>query len=216
MKAAALISNLQAAASQSDHTTLEKIVKDAVRSGDVTTLREALRLGAKPQDYVNQALSVPSGSPDAYACLLDAGLDVNYRFPGYMGNALIAASRYGQVEIVRMLLSRGADPNMENVGYGGPERLSALACAAECFKKEQGVEAMRMLLDAGAEVKGSGALQMAAKWGHLERVKTLVEEVGADVNDVNPRIGSTAILMAKEHGRAEVVEYLKGHGATDR
>ena len=202
-------SALQAAVSRSDHTTIDTIAKDAARSNDTATLQEALRLGAKPQDYVIQALSTQSGSPDAYVCLLEAGLDVNYRFPGYTGNALIAACKYGQVEIVRMLLLRGADPNLEGVGYGGPEKLGALACAAECFKKEPGVEVMRFLLDAGAEAKGSGALQVAAKWGHLERVKILIEEAKVGVDDVNSRLGGTAMHVAQEHKRVEVVEYLK-------
>ena len=114
-----------------------------------------------------------------------------------------------------MLLSRGADPNREGVGYGGPERLGALACAAECFKREPGVKAMRLLLDAGAEAKGSGALQVAARWGHLERVKTLIEEAGVDVNDVNSRLGGTAMDLALKHKQTEVVEYLKERGGVD-
>lgn len=213
--AATAITTLQTAFSASDHATISTITKDAARSGDISTLQEALGLGAKPQDYVNQALSVPSGSPDAYTCLLDAGLDVNYRFPSYTGNALIAASKHGLIEVVRMLLARGADPNLKGVGYGGPERLDALACAAACSQREDGVEVMRLLLGAGAEVEGSGALQVAAKWGHLERVRILVEEVGVGLEDVNARVGGSAVSLAREHGRVEVVEYLKEHGAAD-
>ena len=108
-----------------------------------------------------------------------------------------------------MLLSRGADPNLEGVGIGGPEPLGALACAADCFEKTKAVEAMRLLLGAQAKMEGSGALQVAAKWG------LLVEEMKVDVNDVNPRIGGAAILLAKEQNRVEVVEYLRKHGATD-
>ena len=158
---------------------------------------------------------MPSGSQDAYACLLDAGLDVNHRLGGYSGNALISACKYGQVEIVRMLLSRGADPNLPGVGYGGPVPLGALACAAECFKKEQGVEAMRLLLDAGADAKGSGALQVAARWGHLERVKILVEDAEVDIDDMNPRLEGTAIHLAQEHSQADVVKYLKERAALE-
>lgn len=213
--AAATISTLQTAFSASDHATISTITKEAARSGDISTLKESLRLGARPQEYVDQALSVPSGSPDAYACLLDAGLDVNYRFPGYTGNALIAASKHGLVEVVRMLLARGADPNLKGVGYGGPERLGALACAAGCFQREAGVEVMRLLMGAGAEVEGSGALQVAAKWGHLECVRILVEEVEVGLEDVNARVGGSAVSLAGEHGRVEVVEYLKQHGAAD-
>ncbi|KAL6720864.1 hypothetical protein ACLMJK_002789 [Lecanora helva] len=208
-------SALQAAFSNSDRVTADVIAKKAARTNDADTLREALRLGANPQDYVIQALSTSSGWPDAYLCLLEAGLDVNYHFPGYMGNALIVACKYGQAEIVRVLLSRGADPNLEGVGYGGPEKLGALAGAAECFKKEAGVKAMRLLLDAGAEARGSGALQVAAKWGHLERVKILIEDAKVDVRDVNPRLGGTATSLAREHKRGEVLEYLEGLGGTD-
>ena len=131
-----------------------------------------------------------------------------------MGNALTSAAKFGQVEIVKMLLARGADPNLKGYGYGGPESLGPLACAAECFKDKEGEEAVKVLLNAGAKVPGSGALQKAARWGYLERVKILVAN-GADVNEVVTRVGASALALAREHRKDDVVGFLKEHGARE-
>lgn len=47
-----------------------------------------------PKDLVISALC--SGLPEVYACLLDAGLGINHRLPGYTGSALVTASKLRQ------------------------------------------------------------------------------------------------------------------------
>lgn len=163
-----LHSSLRTAIFDKDVSTIDAMAEDAARSGNVPILCSALQSGLiKPDKYITQALSVKDGFPDAYACLLDFGLDINAPQHGHMGNALIAASKYGQVDIIRMLLSRGADPNPKDVAMGGPGRHGPLACAAECLKSTEGTEAVKVLLEAGAEINGSGALQQAARWGEF-------------------------------------------------
>lgn len=76
---------------------------------------------------------------------------------------------------------------------------------------------VRMMLDSGINVnvrnKGSRetALMTAAGGGNVDTVKLLVER-GADINAKSFE-GGTALLVAIEQRRDEVVEYLLSHGA---
>ncbi|MGO9568404.1 MAG: ankyrin repeat domain-containing protein [Desulfomonilaceae bacterium] len=58
---------------------------------------------------------------------------------------------------------------------------------------------------------GWTALMEAAKTGHLDVVKLLLDE-GADVN-AKDNYGWTALKIAEEDGHKEIVELLKAHGA---
>ncbi len=62
---------------------------------------------------------------------------------------------------------------------------------------------------------GANALANAAVYGKLERVKTLIEKEGVDVNarETQTKIGGTALILAAEEGHLEVVKYLINKGA---
>ena len=184
---------------------------DAAKRGDIPLLRQALEDGARPQDITIEAID--NGSPQTYACLLDAGLDPNYRFPGYSGSALICAARWANVPLIRLLLDRGADPNLPNAGWGG-QCLGALACAAGSVR-EDAPKAVEALLGAGASREGSGALQVASRKGLLGNVSALLEG-GVDVGDMNTKVGSeSALALAKKAGHEEVVCLLVKYGGLE-
>ena len=184
---------------------------DAAKAGDVPLLRQAFEDGAKPHDIAIQALD--NGVPQTYACLLDAGLDPNYRFPGYTGSALICAAKSAKVPLIRLLLDRGADPNLQNAGWGG-KRLGALACAAGSVNKDA-PDAVKILLRAGARGEGSGALQVASMKGLLGNVSALLEgSVG--IGDMNKKVSTeSALALAKKGGHEDVVHLLIKHGAQE-
>ncbi len=60
------------------------------------------------------ALSVDN--PDVLACLLDAGLDINYRISSYIDIQLIDVFAFVKVELIKSLLARDADRNLKNCG----------------------------------------------------------------------------------------------------
>ena len=85
-----------------------------------------------------------------------------------------------EVEVVRVLLRHGADPNggPKVPGYGKSYEWSAVTNAA--YWEKDGI--LKMLLDAGADVRNHpDALPQAAKHGRAVSVRRLVKE-GADVD----------------------------------
>ena len=111
------------------------------------------------------------------------GQDVNAQTGARFSNALQAASAHGHLEVVRLLLSEGAEVNMRGGRY-----LSALAAAVH--SGQLGI--VRLLLDAGADADanmqsdagGYGSPLVAAStspFKNLEIVRLLLD-AGADVN----------------------------------
>lgn len=111
------------------------------------------------------------------AFLLDKGVDVNVRDDGDGRTAFFHAQP--GVEMVRLLLRTGADPNA--VDRKGMSVLTYVSCHSGA----PSTEAMRLLISAGARPKGAdgrrSALLCAAETGSAELVEMLLS-VGADPN----------------------------------
>jgi len=119
----------------------------------------------------------------------------------------MSASFLGQVELVKLLLDKGADVNAMSEGVG-----TALMRASN-------VDVVRLLLDKGADVNakwkcgyhpacllGETALMRAAASGSVDKVKLLLDR-GADIN-TKSNDGETALLSATCSGRVEVIKIL--------
>jgi hypothetical protein len=127
---------------------LDRALIRAAAAGDISGIDELLRAGANVNCTVNK---------------------------GEFGSPLTGAAYKGRLEAVRLLLDRGADPNLA----GGR---TPLINAAEGGH----VDIVSLLLDRGANIDkftlgGQNALIRASGKGHLEVVKLLVAR-GADVN----------------------------------
>ena len=136
--------------------------------------------------------------------LLNQGaVDVNYRTPGIGDNALGNASSQNEVEMAMLLLRRGADPNIAT-----EENFTPLLSAAYHGHTEM----VRLLIRAGANVNaaetryGFTPLASAAQYGHAETVELLLD-AGADPT-VRVKNGMTAMRLARDHGRTDVVKIL--------
>lgn len=124
---------------------------------------------------------------------------------------LQVAAEEGHVDIIRILLEWGADPDKTISLHGG----SALLSAAE----EGRTEAVQALLTGGANPNAlndriaSFPLAAAAGMGKLETVKALLAG-GANPNLVHTSKGSlTALQVAAASGRLEIIATLLAAGA---
>ena len=135
--------------------------------------------------------------------------------PGYSGTPLVCASAFAKAPLIEYLLSRGADPNIENCGWGHFQ-LKPITAAVEGWMKDvDAAKAVGILLEGGARWEGSGALQVAAREGKVECVRMLVGS-GVDVNEVVARIEKrSAVKCAEENGHDEIVGILRANGARE-
>ncbi len=133
--------------------------------------------------------------------LLRHGADPNTTFASEHGplSCLYAAcGLLGNVEMTRLLLEAGADPNDGESLYHATE--------------QPDLTGLKLLLDHGARVTGSNAIKHILDWENPGGLRLLLE-AGGDPNETNPQ-GDTALHWAVRRGRsARIVEMLLDHGA---
>ncbi len=150
----------------------------AARNGDKETARMLVDAGADVNDAAASGTSAlviaaHSGHGQLAIYLLEQGADPNASGAGYM--ALHAAVLRSQVELVEALLDHGADANAV-VEHGTPGRR---------FSADYSIR---------AQLIGTNAFWVAAKYGELEILRMLAEH-GADPFVV-PESGMTALKAA--------------------
>ena len=140
------------------------------------------------------------GNVTLVRALVARGADVHH----YEDMALSSAAERGHAEVVKYLLSVGADCNAHVDGYGrGMYALHLTAWAGQ-------LETTKLLLAAGSDVHSGGdyALWLAVKRGHLEVVKVLLA-AGADVNAYMD--GEDTIVDGDEDMEPRKPDFFKGN-----
>ncbi|KAJ4288061.1 hypothetical protein N0V90_012078 [Kalmusia sp. IMI 367209] len=151
-------------------------------------------------------VAASAGLTSAVIRLLEGGCDVNEKDTSDCAS-LYYTCLNGDLEMLQLLLNRGADVSAQGGWYG-----NALQ-AASAGGHTQVVE---LLLDEGAEVNAQGgwygnALQAASAGGHTQVVELLLDE-GAEVNAQGGKYGN-ALQAASAGGHTQVVELLLDEGA---
>jgi len=201
---------------------LNRVLKE--RRDTITFFELLLKNGAKAESFRTLG---PKGlvkvSPFVDSCrfglyglvkllLLDKNININEVNKRHQGTALYAAvvSHYsgdrGFVNMVKLLLENGANPNIEG-------RDAAPLVMASSFGH---IEVVKLLLEYGANIEAkasdgiSTALVNATYIGHLEMVKLLIS-YGAKSSIENEE-EIDIVTIATLAGHKKVAKYLKKHG----
>ena len=203
----------------------------AVRNDDTKLVDQLIRAGAnaKAQNRYGVtpiALACENGSALVVERLLKAGVSANTTGP--LGEtALHLCARTGRPEAVRVLLTNGARVDTIENWRGQTPLMWAAA--------EGNVDAMKMLIEAGADVNarstiiawerqrteeprdkwlppgGLTPLLFAAREGKVPSAKVLLD-AGADINIVDPD-RHTSLILALTNGQLDVAALLIERGA---
>jgi hypothetical protein len=177
------------------------------------------------------------GSVEVIRQLIEGGADV----ARFGGEALLTALHKKHIEIARVLLEAGADPNETDDGSSaleialraGVEELVPILLASGARPDGAGfsrplrsaaedgkLDLLRLLLDAGADPNGSNeygdtALMGAALYGQVAAAEVL-KQAGARLDARETRSGETALMIAARSGELEMARWLAAAGADIR
>jgi uncharacterized protein len=212
----------------------------AARAGNAAIVNALLKAGASATEANGNGTTVlmvaaASGNGPTVGLLLDAGADPNAKDATNGQTALMFAAARNGAEAVRLLLAHKADAsvttkvvtlkrvrvdaNGDPLPETAPEKPAAKAAGQEKlpgvgFNKD-GTPIQRANDDRvfGATVVGGmTALHFAAREGHLDAVRALVDG-GADVNLVSGGEKTSPIVEAIINGHIDLAKYLLEHGA---
>lgn len=121
--------------------------------------------------------------------------------------ALMQASKSGHLEVIKLLLAKGADANAKS-----KDGTTALIHAAQ----RGHTDVVKQLQERDANINmentvGETALMLAAQRGHVEIARFLFDK-GADINAKTIH-GTTPFMMAAVNGHVEAVKFLLANNA---
>lgn len=133
--------------------------------------------------------------------LLEYGADINYRHQRLKSSALSQAAKFGNIESVKLLLSKGA-------------KVANADLVSACSKLYSGkIETIKLLIEAGCNInsknyKGETALirVVKANYDNIDDIRCLLNH-GAGINIKNHK-GFSAIDYAIKLNRKDVIQIL--------
>ena len=194
---------------------------NAIRTNDLVLFERALAAGASvettglPHESWGTTpvpalmLAITLGRTHIAKLLLELGGDAYWQYPVDDSTAMHASAYYGNVEMARLLATRGAHIETPNKIGQTPAYLAA---------KRGNTEVVRVLAEFNANVEtpaeiGATPVCIAAGNGRAETVR-LLAELGASVTTPNKKLGATPVCYAAHWGQAKMVRVLAELGAS--
>ncbi|MBI4559347.1 MAG: ankyrin repeat domain-containing protein [Candidatus Hydrogenedentes bacterium] len=189
-------------------TAVEKVRRITVRVLALTVVGIAVCIALLYGGVASFHAAARDGDSAAAKKWLAVGFSPNLRHPRTLDTPLIEAARHGHLDMVKLLVEKGANVNLQGEAWYAP-----LHCAAAAGH----IEVMKFLLDHGADLtlfSGNGhntPLHEAAANGQTEAVALLLAQgaaIGAKGIDE-----ATPLEVAAVNGHAAMVEFLLARGA---
>ena len=160
---------------------------------------------AASPDPITFGIAVERGDTRSVRKWLDEGMPADYQ-ADRIGTGLMIAAWNGNIEMMELFLSRGANPR--RVNNNGEQAVQLAAWNGHA-------KAVAWLLERGAVLNRDGkqwdALHYAVFNGHTDLAADLIKR-GANVNARAPN-GSTPLMMAAREGHEEAAKLLLESGA---
>lgn len=144
------------------------------------------------------------GDAAAVTKLIDDGVDVNTKFR-YNATALFYACDHGHLDVVKVLLDKGADLTIKDTFYGFTPLMLAVSPAQK--KRPEHTEIAKLLIAKGAPGKDN-ALSGAIESDDAALVKFILDSGGIPA----PKL-SEALEVAKSQKKTEMASMLENAGA---
>lgn len=190
---------------------------EAIGRGDVGLLKERIAEGPEGVRHWKPVVDAAfAGRADMLEALLDAGADANVvsgvsarhtPLTRIAQHHSTIPKHAGHIEAMRLLLARGADPNLA----AGPHAFAPLAYSAMAADEEQ----MTLLMGAGTGI----GIHLAAILLDLDRLRGFLDD-GADVDELDGRgrsplqyVAFSGLWQERPDAAVECAELLLSHGA---
>jgi ankyrin repeat protein len=215
----------------------------AAQQGNAEVIDVLLKAGSDPTATSSTGstplmLAAASGSVPAVQRLLDAGVNVNARDTAKGQTALMYATGYNRVPVIRLLTTRGADvtiaskvldlyeftaedsegrPSQEQPAPGTPaqqEPRPVQPTRAPAPRRPQvaGVDRAWVYTELVGYIGGLTPLLLAARDGYADAAEALLD-AGANVNGVSLGDRTSPLLIAVINGHYDLAKFLLDRGA---
>ena len=186
----------------------------AAQNGSAVMLEKLIEAGAEANSRTSTGatalmMATMSGSVEAVEILLDNGAFVNKREKKNGQTPLMFAAWQNRPDVIRLLVERGAHIGLATYLISMDDTpLDTVGLPIQQGRRGRGPRAP----GGNSTMGGQTALLFAARDGHLEAVKALVE-AGADVDQINVGEGTSPMVIAVANGHYTVAKYLLDQGA---